>query len=254
MAIGKTPVTPVVSGSPVTLVITPLVGVPSNGVTSVGEVANTSAPVPVSFVTAEIRFALEGVAKKVAMPVPNPDTPVLIGKPVALVSVPLAGVPKFGVTNVGEVAKTIAPVPVSSVTAAIALALEGVARNVATPNASPLTPVEIGSPVAFVNVPLAGVPRIGATSVGPLLSTTVEPVPVVVPALIAVPFPAKTGLLIVVVRVSVGALALPSEVPANPFAVATARCRVVPRLDRPEPRRATPTRLGFPLTRGDGRR
>ena len=52
LATGKVPVTPVVNGRPVTLVITPDVGVPRRGVTKVGLVANTKAPVPVSFVTA----------------------------------------------------------------------------------------------------------------------------------------------------------------------------------------------------------
>ena len=50
LAIGSVPVTPVVSGSPVTFVITPDVGVPSAGVTSVGDVANTGEPVPVAVV------------------------------------------------------------------------------------------------------------------------------------------------------------------------------------------------------------
>ena len=42
------------------------------GVTSVGVFANTSAPVPVSSVTAAIKLALEGVLKNVATPVPKP--------------------------------------------------------------------------------------------------------------------------------------------------------------------------------------
>jgi hypothetical protein len=72
--------------------------------------------------------------------------------------VPEVGVPNRGVTNVGLVAKTNAPVPVSSVTAVARLELEGVARNVATPLPSPDTPVEIGRPVVFVSVPDVGVP------------------------------------------------------------------------------------------------
>lgn len=40
-AIGKVPVTPVVKGKPVTLVIIPEAGVPSAGVTRVGDVLNT---------------------------------------------------------------------------------------------------------------------------------------------------------------------------------------------------------------------
>lgn len=72
LAIGKVPVTPVVKGKPVTLVITPDCGVPRIGVTKVGEVANTNAPEPVSSVTAAAKLALDGVAKKVATPVPKP--------------------------------------------------------------------------------------------------------------------------------------------------------------------------------------
>jgi hypothetical protein len=106
----------VVRGNPVKLVATPLVGVPSKGVTNVGEVAKTFAPVPVSSVKAAARFALLGVARNVAIPVPKPDTPVLIGKPVALVRVALVGVPSKGVTNVGEVDSTVLPDPVLVVT------------------------------------------------------------------------------------------------------------------------------------------
>lgn len=100
---------------------------------NLGLVANTRGPNPVSSVTADARFADDGVAKNVATPVPRPLTPVLIGSPVALVSVAEDGVPKLGVTSVGEVAKTRFPEPVSSVTAAAKLALDGVASHVATP-------------------------------------------------------------------------------------------------------------------------
>jgi len=253
LAVGKVPVTPVVRGKPVRFVATPDVGVPNNGVTNVGEVAKTAEPVPVSSVKAERRLALDGVARKVATPVPRPDTPVAIGRPVAFVKVALVGVPRMGVTRVGEVANTADPVPVSSVKApkrlaelnepkevafpleviapvklalvvtlpavrpeavpvmfvptkadgvpragvtrvgllantkapdpvssVIAeakLALEGVAKRVATPVPKPLTPVEIGRPVAFVSTAELGVPRAGVTSVGEFDNTTL-PVPV----------------------------------------------------------------------------
>src|SRR5882724_4522710 len=108
------PVPPPATGKPVALVRTRAEGVPSAGVTSVGLVPKTSAPEPVSSVTAEARFAELGVARNVATPVPNPETPVEIGKPVAFVSVPDVGVPRTGVTNVGLVANTSAPLPVSS--------------------------------------------------------------------------------------------------------------------------------------------
>ena len=124
-------------------------------------------------------MADDAVAKKVATPVPKPDTPVEIGKPVPLVNVTLLGVPKAGVTNVGEVANTKDPVPVSSVTAEIKFALVGVAKNVAIPVANPETPVLIGKPVAFVNVTLVGVPNIGVTKVGDVENTKlVDVVPV----------------------------------------------------------------------------
>ena len=103
-ATGRIPVTPVVRGKPVQLVSVPEVGVPKIGVTKVGEVARTNPPPdPVSSVMAAARFALDGVARKVATPVPSPDTPVDIGKPVQLVRIlPAAGVPKIGATKVGE--------------------------------------------------------------------------------------------------------------------------------------------------------
>jgi hypothetical protein len=84
-AIGKVPVTPVVNGKPVALVRIPDEGVPRAGVTRVGLVANTRAPVPVSSVTAALKFALDGVAKNVATPVPRP-----VIEPTAGVTVVLA--------------------------------------------------------------------------------------------------------------------------------------------------------------------
>jgi hypothetical protein len=81
-----------------------------------GLVPNTNAPVPVSPVTAAAKLADVGVPKKVATPVPNPDTPVNIGNPVAFVRIlPTATVPRTGVTRVGELARTTAPVPVTAV-------------------------------------------------------------------------------------------------------------------------------------------
>lgn len=100
------PVTPLVKGSPVALVSVADDGVPRAGETSVGEFANTAAPVPVSSVRAAARFALLGVARNVATLAPSPLTPVDTGRPVQFVSVPLVGVPSAGVTRVGLVALT----------------------------------------------------------------------------------------------------------------------------------------------------
>jgi len=171
------PLTPVLIGKPVALVSTAADGVPNAGVTKVGELANTKAPVPVSSVTADIKFALDGVASAVATFAAKPLTPVLIGKPVALVNVADAGVPKAGVTKVGEFANTSAPVPVSSVAAAAMFALDGVASAVATFAAKPLTPVLIGKPVALVRTAADGVPKLGVANIGEPLNTN-APVPV----------------------------------------------------------------------------
>ena len=97
---------------PVRFVTTPLAGVPKAGDTSVGEVANTNAPEPVSSVTAAARLAEDGVARNVATPEPKPEIPVDTGRPVALVKVAEDGVPRAGVTSVGLVARTLLPVPV----------------------------------------------------------------------------------------------------------------------------------------------
>lgn len=145
--------------------------------TSVGDVANTSDPVPVSSVTAVLKFALLGVARNVAIPLPSPETPVDTGSPVQFVKVPLVGVPRTGAIRVGVSAKTAAPTPVSSVRALLRLALDGVAKNVATPVPNPEMPVESGRPVQFVSVPDVGVPRIGVTNVG-VFANTKAPLPV----------------------------------------------------------------------------
>ena len=122
-----------------------------------------------------VALAIVGAAAVVAN---SPDvlTSVKVGLPVQLVSTPLVGVPRTGVTitmlvlvhaeitplvtvpsrgvtKVGLVANTNAPVPVSPVTAAAKLAELGVARNVATSAPKPLTPDAMGSPVQLVSVP-----------------------------------------------------------------------------------------------------
>lgn len=149
----------------------------NTGVERVGPVANTAAPEPVSSVSKAFRLALVGVVKNVAAPVASPETPVEIGRPVALVKVTLLGVPRAGVTSVGDVANTAAPVPVSSVKAARRLALLGVAKKAATFVPRPEMPVETGRPVALVRTAALGVPRAGVTRVGDVLNTT-SPVPV----------------------------------------------------------------------------
>jgi hypothetical protein len=184
------PLTPVEIGSPVALVKVAADGVPRFGVVRVGLVANTAEPLPVSSVRAAAKLAEDGVPKKVATPEPKevipvpplatgsvPVTPVVRGSPVALVRVAAEGVPRSGVVRAGLVANTAAPLPVSSVKAAAKLAEDGVPKKVATPAPRPLTPVEIGNPVALVRVPALGVPMSGVVRVG-LEERTTEPVPV----------------------------------------------------------------------------
>ena len=88
------------------------------GVLSVGDVPKTAAPEPVSSVRAATRLALDAALSQAATLEPRPETPVPIGKPVALVSVKVDGVPRLGVVRVGLFAKTATPVPVSSESAA----------------------------------------------------------------------------------------------------------------------------------------
>jgi hypothetical protein len=106
LATGSVPVTPVVKGKPVALVSVADVGVPSIGVTSVGLLERTVLPEPVEPVTPVPPLATGSV----------PVTPVVKGRPVALVSVPDVGVPSMGVTSVGLVDRTLLPEPVEVVT------------------------------------------------------------------------------------------------------------------------------------------
>jgi hypothetical protein len=86
--------------------------------------------------------------------------------------------PRTGVISVGVLAKTFAPLPTSSDNSRARLALVGVARNVAAPEAKPLIPVEIGRPVQLVRVPAEGMPMLGVIRTGLLSTTNLVPVPV----------------------------------------------------------------------------
>ena len=161
---------------------------------NVGLLEKTSEPVPVSSVTAAARLALEGVPRNVATPLPRPLTPVLIGRPVPLVSVIADGVPRSGVTSVGLVANTSAPVPVSSVKAERRLADDGVASHVPTPAPRPVR-LEAGKFVQFDRSPEAGVPSTGVTSTGEVAST-MSPEPVdVLPSAVTVPLVGNVRLV-----------------------------------------------------------
>jgi hypothetical protein len=136
------PVPPPATGNPVQFVKTPEVGVPKSGVTRVGEVALTGAPAPVAVVQTGNALAPPPISTSVVapaarlccapvavvpvatrayavVPVALPVPPPVTNKPVQLVSVPDVGVPKRGVTKVGEVALTGDPVPVEAVNTGI---------------------------------------------------------------------------------------------------------------------------------------
>jgi len=163
-------------GNPVQFVNVPDAGVPRTGVTRVGEVANTADPEPVSSVKAVAKFDEEGVAKKVATLAARPDTPVEIGNPVQLVSVPDDGVPRAGVTRVGLVANTNEPDPVSSVTADAKFADDGVVKNEVTP-----APAPVSVPALVVTVAKLNVPDPFVTSACPLVPSALGSVRVVIP-------------------------------------------------------------------------
>ena len=155
--------------------VPPLIaGVVRVGVVRVGDVPNTSAPVPVSSVSAAARLADEGAPRNSATPAARPDTPVSIGKPVQLVKMPLNGVPRRGARRVGALLNTARPVPVSSVMVAARFADVGAARNAATSAARPETPVEIGRLTQLARLPDAGVPSAAAVSVGPFSTGAVS--------------------------------------------------------------------------------
>jgi hypothetical protein len=123
------------------------------------------------------------------MPVAEPEiTPPIFVK-VQLLKIPDAGVPKAGVTRVGDVANTKFPEPVDVVIAESKLALEGVANHVAIPVPKPDMPDDTGKPVQFVNVPDVGVPNIGVINVGEVVND-IAPEPLTLAAkAVATPVP-----------------------------------------------------------------
>jgi len=86
-----------------------------------------------------------------------------IGNPVQFVNVPDDGVPRAGVTKVGEVANTADPDPVSSVKAAAKFDEDGVAKKVATLAARPVRLPTANPPlnVVAVTIPLTFNPPLG---------------------------------------------------------------------------------------------
>jgi hypothetical protein len=154
------------------------VATPMTGVIKVGVFANTNEPLPVSSVIAANKLALVGVAKYVATPVPNPLTPVEIGKPVPLVKVTDVGIPKIGVTNVGLVDNTKLPDPVDVVTpvpplaTAIVVALQ--IPEVMVPTLVKLEPVTVDFNVVPLKVPASAIIEADPAAVRRPLASTVN--------------------------------------------------------------------------------
>ena len=134
--------------STVQLLKTPLVGVPSKGVVSVGDVANTNRPDPVSSVTAEAKFAEEGVPRNVATPAPREVIPV---PPLATGSVPVTLVVRLA--NVVEVVPVpplaIANVPASVTVPDVVIGPPDVVKPVVPPDTATLVTVP-PVPVALI--------------------------------------------------------------------------------------------------------
>lgn len=148
-------------------------------VPNVGAVENTNDPDPVSSVTADARFADDGVAKNVATPVPRPLTPVLIGSPVAFVRVPDDGVPSAPpLTTNAPADPTLTPSAVATPVPKAVMPVPPLATG-----SVPVTPVVRGRPVALVNVPLEGVPN------APPLTTNAPAEPTLTAKAAATPVP-----------------------------------------------------------------
>jgi hypothetical protein len=175
------------------------VGVPNAGVTSVGLVANTFAPDPVSSVSAVASCADVNEPSDAALPT-EVTAPVRFALVVTLPAVKLAavpvmfvpikdvGVPKAGVTRVGLVANTFAPDPVSSVSAVASCKEVNDPSDAALPTlvTAPvrfalvvtLPAVKLAAvPVMFVPIKDVGVPSAGVTKTG-LVANTLAPDPV----------------------------------------------------------------------------
>jgi hypothetical protein len=226
------PLIPVDTGKPVAFVNVALEGVPKFGVTKVGDVANTAKPDPVSSVNAPANWDDVKDPKDVALPT-EVTAPVRLALVVTLPAVKLAavpvmfvptrteGVPKLGVTSVGEVDNTVLPAPVEVVVpvppletakvparvTAPEVAVEGVkpvvpALNELTPAAVALiwlmTYAVVASCVVFV--PTVAVGAVGVPVRSGLMERTVEPVPVEV----VVPVPPRATDKVPVVPATIG--------------------------------------------------
>ena len=132
---------------PVMFVPTNADGVPSAGVTKVGDVANTAEPVPVSSVNAVAKFAEVNEPRDAAFPTVTLLAVKAVAVPVMFVPTNADGVPSAGVTNVGLFDNTTFVVPVEEVTPVPPLATARVPARVTAPvvvvdGVNPVVPAE----------------------------------------------------------------------------------------------------------------
>ena len=208
LATGNVPVTPVVKGKPVRFVATPDVGVPSKGVTSVGLVAKTAEPVPVSSVNAPSSCAEVKLPSEAAFPT-EVTIPVRLALVTTVAALPTEVTPPVKLALV----TTVAALP-TDVTPPVKLALVTTVAALPTDVTPPvksalvvtlLAVKAVAVPVMFVPTNADGVPRAGVTKVGLFDSTTfvvpvedVTPVPPLatarVPARVTTPVVAVDGV------------------------------------------------------------
>jgi hypothetical protein len=203
---------------PVKFVTIPLLGVPKAGVTKTGLVANTLAPVPVSSVSAVASCADVNEPSDAALPT-LVTAPVRFALVVTLPAVKLAavpvmfvptsadGVPSAGVTSVGLVANTLAPVPVSSVSAVASCADVKDPRLAALPTLV-IAPVRFALVVTVEALPVTE-PVIAAVTVNPANVPTDVNEDAVTPAASVAPLNVPAGATTATVVIPV----------VNPFAL-----------------------------------
>lgn len=178
-----------------TLLIVVAAATPRTGVTSVGEVANASAPVPVSSVIAVMRFALDGVVSHAAIPVPSAVT-LSVTVPLALVHVIRPEAAALGLISLYEVTDVGASSQIVLALAQAPMAPESVPCP--HPTNIAVVPFRVSTGVVTAeNAPVLGVvlPIVpGAAHVSPV-SVEELIVPVLVKLILA---PAPTSMVAVV--------------------------------------------------------
>jgi hypothetical protein len=126
-------------------------------VVKLGEVPNTSAPVPVSPVTADAKLALDGVAKNVAIPVPNPEIPASGAAVAVIVPEPVAPREEPVPTSIAAVVLVLAVSPENGAAVAVIVPLPVVPNEAPLPTS--IAAVVLVLPVSALNAVLPPEPH-----------------------------------------------------------------------------------------------